>query len=112
MTRDEHYMTIAMEECSEVAQRISKALRFGMNQIQEDADDAPEQNPERLTNRERIYREYLHLRAMLGAIGIDAWDTSDFARRYEAEKVRKVERYLERSMRCGTVDGKDAPTHG
>jgi hypothetical protein len=34
MTRDEHLMTIAMEECAEVAQRVSKAVRFGMEEIQ------------------------------------------------------------------------------
>lgn len=106
MTRDEHLMTIGMEECNEVAQRISKALRFGMGQIQQDADDKPEENPERLTNRERIMYEYYHLRAVLGMMGIDAWDTSDRARHCEHEKVKKVERYLWRSASCGTLTQK------
>jgi hypothetical protein len=109
MTRDEHLMTIAMEECNEVAQRISKAKRFGMDQIQEDADDHPEENPERLTNRRRIVLEYYDLRAVLGMIGIDAWDNSDTARAYERQKVQKVERYLWRSAACGTFT-QDDPT--
>ena len=104
MTRDEHLMVIAMEECAEVAQRISKALRFGMDQIQQDADDAPEQNPERLTNKQRIEREYYDLRAMLGMIGIDAWANDTSTKGYEFEKVRKVERYLWRSNACGTLN--------
>jgi NTP pyrophosphatase (non-canonical NTP hydrolase) len=103
MTRHEHLMTIAMEECAEVAQRISKAARFGMEQIQEDANDKPEENPERLTNRQRIQHEFYDLRATLGMLCIDAWDTSDLARRCENDKVMKIERYLERSRRCGTV---------
>lgn len=97
-------MTIAMEECAEVAQRISKAARFGMDQIQEDADDKPEQNPERLTNRERIMREYYDLRAVLGMMGIDAWDNSDQSKQVESDKVMKVNKYLGRSIRCGTLN--------
>jgi len=103
MTRDEHLMTIAMEECNEIAVRISKAKRFGMDQIQQDADDKPEENPDRLTNRERIIREYYDLRAVLGMIGIDAWDMSDTARSCEFQKVLKVEQYLIRSDACGTL---------
>ena len=104
MNRQEHLMTVAMEECAEVAQRIAKAARFGMEQVQEDADDQPQENPERLTNRERILREYYDLRAVLGMLGIDAWDMSDRARQCERAKVAKVERYLGRSARCGTLD--------
>jgi hypothetical protein len=69
MTLEDHLMTIAMEECNEVAHRIAKAMRFGMEQIQQEANDRPEENPDRLTNRERIYQEYYHLRAMLGMRG-------------------------------------------
>ena len=103
MTREEHLLTIAMEECNEVAQRISKALRFGMEQVQQDADDAPEQNPQKLTNKERIYLEYYHLRAVLGMCGIDAWDMSGAASVHERQKVEKVERYLLRSQKHGTL---------
>ena len=103
MNRQEHLFVIAMEECAEVAQRLAKAARFGMDQIQEDADDKPEENPERLTNRERIIREYYDLRATLGLLGIDAWDRSDTASRHESEKVRKILRYLERSRKVGTL---------
>ena len=31
MTREEHLLTIVAEECAEVAQRATKALRFGSN---------------------------------------------------------------------------------
>jgi hypothetical protein len=70
------------------------------------ADDKPEENPERLPNRERIVREFYDLRAVLGMLGIDAWDMSDKARRHEAAKVSKVDRYLQRSDRCGTLNAR------
>jgi hypothetical protein len=103
MTRAEHLTTIAMEECAELAQRLSKAQRFGLEQVQQDADDVPEQNPLRLTNRERILLEYYDLRATLGLIGIDAWETSYASRQAEQAKREKIERYLGRSRRCGTL---------
>ena len=53
MTREEHLLVVAMEECDEVSQRIAKALRFGLEQVQQDVGDKPEENPERLTNLER-----------------------------------------------------------
>ena len=34
MTREEHLLTILMEECAEVIQRASKALRFGLAEVQ------------------------------------------------------------------------------
>lgn len=59
MTRNEHLLVIAIEECNEVAQRLSKALRFGLEEIQ------PGQS---LTNTERIRYEYSDLAAVLEMI--------------------------------------------
>ena len=98
MTREEHLLTIAAEECAEIAQRCSKANRFGLEQIQQDADDKPEENPERLTNLERIRREYEDLAAMMELIGIVTLDRG----RIDA-KQRKVERYLRRSESLGKL---------
>ncbi len=56
MTRTEHLLTILAEECAEVAHRVSKALRFGPNEIQ------PGQP---LTNAERINAELVDLMAVL-----------------------------------------------
>lgn len=106
MTRQEHLLTIAAEECAEVAQRVAKALRFGMQQIQQDADDQPQENPERLTNAERIVREFNDLVTVLdmaGVIQIDHEGQIDVDAVLQGEKQRKVERYLQRSQRCGTV---------
>jgi hypothetical protein len=48
MNRTEHLLTCLAEECAEVAQRVSKALRFGLSEVQ------PGQE---LTNAERINLE-------------------------------------------------------
>src|SRR6267142_6786016 len=96
MNLKEHLMVHAMEECNELAHRISKALRFGLDQIQQDANDKPEQNPDRLTNMDRIMFEYYDLRATLGMIGIDAWDMSERAREAERVKILRISKYLDR----------------
>lgn len=106
MTRHEHLMTIAMEECAEVAQRISKAQRFGMGQVQQDADDHPEQNPERLTNRERIIAEFGDLVAALEMLDLLVVSTTG-AVYVNVNAVRakqtKVEHYFQRSIANGTL---------
>jgi len=56
MNRVEHLFTTAAEEACEVGQRISKALRFGLTEVQ------PGQP---LTNAERIVQEFHDLYAML-----------------------------------------------
>jgi len=101
MTRKEHLMIRAMEECAELSQRFSKALVFGLDQIQEDANDKPEENPLGLTNRERIVNEFNDLVAVMAMCGfhyVKIVDANKFA-----AKMDKVERYLERSRRCGTL---------
>lgn len=100
MDRHEHLMTVAMEECAELAQRIAKAQRFGMSQIQQDADDKPEENPRGLSNRARIVDEFNDLVAMMEMIGISMLDI-DGKQMYA--KREKVERYLRRSEQCGTL---------
>jgi hypothetical protein len=65
MNRQEHLLTIVGEEGAEITQRATKANRFGLEQVQQARDDRPEQNPERLTNRERILEEFYDLVAVL-----------------------------------------------
>jgi NTP pyrophosphatase (non-canonical NTP hydrolase) len=97
MNRKEHLLVIAAEECAEVAQRCAKALRFGLEQVQEDSDDRPEENPQRLTNKERIAEEFAHLIAAMNMLGITV-----AVHRVDA-KIERVEQYMKRSERCGTL---------
>jgi hypothetical protein len=89
MTRQEHLLLIGMEECSEVAQRLSKALRFGMEEIQ------PGQS---LTNRERIQVEWNDLVAMMRMAGIKTASIAAIN-----AKQAKVEAFLTYSGECGTL---------
>ena len=91
MTRSEHLMVIAMEECNELAQRISKASRFGLNE---------KQSGQALDNRQRILLEYADLVAAMQLMGIDLTEiepTRIFV------KKQKVERYLAYAKDCGTL---------
>lgn len=92
MTRQDHLMAQAMEECAELAQRVSKAMRFGMEESQ------PGQS---FTNRERIIAEYNDLVAVMDMAGFPLQvingNTLD-------AKQEKVEKYLAYASVCGTVE--------
>ena len=96
MNRSDHLLWNLAEECAEVAQRVSKAARFGLSEIQ------PGQT---FTNAERIMHEWADA---CGAIekmieeGIVAWP-ADFSDRVAAKKSR-FEKYLEISRKQGTLD--------
>lgn len=101
MNRHEQLMVRAMEECNEIAQRLSKALIFGMDQVQHLPGDKPEENPELHTNHERVRLEFRDLAAVLDMI--DPKLTAFSGIEFEAKQA-KVERYLLLSEQCGTLD--------
>lgn len=89
MTREEHLLTIAIEECNEVAQRLSKALRFGLSEVQ------PGQS---YANDYRVIVEYNDLIAVLRMLNLEVRDP-----RLIAMKREKVEHFLSYSVDCGTL---------
>jgi len=94
--RLDHLLWIAGEEGCEVAQRASKAARFGMDEIQ------PGQA---LTNYQRIWQEFADLYAammMLSEEHADGVIIEDFWEMVEAKKA-KVEKFLLYSAECGTL---------
>lgn len=96
MNRQEHLLTILGEEGVEVAQRCSKALRFGLGEVQ------PGQE---LNNAARIRGEYIDLLAVMRMLveeGAIAPVTDDDLPAME-EKRQKVEKFLEYSRQCGTL---------
>lgn len=90
MTRTEHLLWILAEECAEVAQRASKAARFGLLEVQ------PEQQ---LTNLERVIYELNDLVATADMIE-PMWTDEKMI---DAKKA-KIEKYLAYSVQCGTFD--------
>ena len=95
MTRDEHLYTIAAEECAELAQRFSKANRFGGNETQ------PGQP---FNNRQRILQEFADLIGAMEMLGFDFQIGRLHALRpWIDAKKEKVEKYLAYSKECGTL---------
>jgi hypothetical protein len=98
MTRSEHLLTCLAEECAEVAQRVSKALRFGLKEIQ-DGQSA--------TNAQRIDAEIDDLISVVVILqneGILPASPYPSAERIQAKKM-KIERFMAISIEQGTLDG-------
>jgi hypothetical protein len=94
MNRLNHLLWVLAEECAEVAQRASKAARFGMDEVQ------PGQP---LTNEERIWQEMNDL-AALGEMLIALRGSGGLSRDAIEAKKEKVEKFLLYSAECGTLN--------
>lgn len=94
MNRLEHLLFILAEECAEVAQRASKAARFGMDEVE------PGQS---LNNAQRLMVEVNDLYAALKMLDDEGviYPNPDFDA-IDA-KIAKVEKFLEYSRCCGTL---------
>ena len=97
MTHDEHLMTTAAEEAMEVGHRVTKALRFGLTEVQAGQD---------LTNGERIIEEFHDLFAMVDWLVEDGL-LPDVPlvpdSRVMGAKRAKVEKFLGISLAQGTL---------
>lgn len=102
MTRTEHLLVILMEESAEVAHRASKALRFGLGEIQ------PGQE---LSNAKRLMDEVNDFVAVYQLIAgpvvsptspVFRGDPTEWVAAIKA-KQEKVEKFLAYSAECGTV---------
>ena len=93
MNRLEHLLTILTEECAEVQQAVTKALRFGLNEGR-DID---------CTNAERLRQELNDLIASVEMLVAEGVNLSADPVAKEMKK-RKVEKYLLYSAECGTLE--------
>lgn len=85
-----------MEECAEVAQRASKALRFGLDEVQQGKD---------LSNEQLIVEELRDLevtRLMLEEDGLDFRWLSDVG--FSQAKRSKILRWMEYSRERGKLE--------
>lgn len=99
MNREEHLLSIVAEECAEVAHSVSKAMRFGMVEVE------PGQTE---TNASRIQSEYCDLMAAMQMLGecdkeiYKGWDTTRLEKHLKDKKA-KVEKFLKYSAMRGTL---------
>ena len=97
MDHKEHLLTCLAEECTEVGQRVAKALRFGLAEIQAGQD---------LTNRERIAEEWRDLYAVANILieeGILPVHLMSIDQAQVDRKRAKIERFMTISRREGVL---------
>lgn len=102
MNRPEHLLVCLAEECTEVGQRVSKALRFGLSEIQ---------SGQPLTNAERIAEEMRDLFAVATILQSEGVLPADWLPTPEqgAAKRAKIERFMEISRAQGVLSPTPAP---
>lgn len=88
MSTQQYLLTCLAEECAEVAQRATKAIRFGMDEVQ------PGQQ---LTNFDRLQHELNDLMAVADLLGLSPQLPAMLA------KVERVWKYYEYSQAKGQV---------
>lgn len=99
MNRKEHLLTIAAEECNEVAQRLTKILRFGVFETQ------PGKN---MDNNYRFYQEFADLLSVVELLekeSIIIRPTEDAINKWKKYKKEQIEHFLKYSKEQGTLNG-------
>ncbi|HTJ52574.1 MAG TPA: hypothetical protein VL443_24130 [Cyclobacteriaceae bacterium] len=94
MTRKEHLLIMLMEECDEVSQRASKALRFTLEEIQ------PGQE---FTNADRIVYEFNDLYAIMQMLQKEGAIPHIINQPALELKKEKVKKFLAYSKEVGTL---------
>lgn len=94
MTRTEHLLWVLAEECAEVAQRVSKAARFGLGEVEPGQPDS---------NAKRIEQEVADLLATYGML-VSMGHLIPTSYMTFVGKAAKVEKFLKYSAECGTLD--------
>jgi hypothetical protein len=94
MTRTELLLTVLGEECNETAQRVSKAIRFTLDEIQ------PGQE---LTNAQRIVYEFNDIVAVMEILKEEGIFDKVIDRDAIEEKKIKIEKYIKYSTEMGVI---------
>jgi NTP pyrophosphatase (non-canonical NTP hydrolase) len=99
MNKSEHLLTILGEECNEIAHRISKALRFGLQEKQKKQD---------LTNQQRIEEEIGDLFGVIEILKdekILELNEEEVKSQMDLKKI-KIKKYVEYAKEIGTLKNK------
>lgn len=95
MNRTDHLLWKLAEECCEVAQRASKAARFGLYEIEPGQDK---------TNSRRIFLELVDITAVTRLLNNDRLiDDDPDVENLVQEAMKKTEKYLEYSAEMGRL---------
>lgn len=95
MNRTEYLLTCLAEECNEVAQRVSKILRFGLNEVQ------PGYTSSNLTRLNEELADLCGVVRMLYPLGIQLQSGTT---EKMIEKEKKVNKYFEYSKQIGVAN--------
>lgn len=95
MNREQILLTILAEECVETAQRATKAIRFGMQEIQRDQP---------LNNSQRIIYEFNDILAIMEMLKKEGYFVGDIIDSEAIiKKEEKIEKYLKYSKELGKL---------
>lgn len=94
MNRQEHLLSCLAEECTEVGQRVSKALRFGLAEVQ------PGQS---LTNAERIMEEFTDLVSVVEMLIAEGVLQDRLSPERVEAKQTKIEKFLAYAASVGAL---------
>ena len=103
MTTTEHLLVILAEECAEVAQRATKALRFGLAETQ---PGQPDDNARRLMDELVDLRIALILLQEEGALPL-----ADMTEETVERKKAKVRKFMAYSQTLGVLDESNSSDH-
>jgi hypothetical protein len=95
MNRKEHLLAIVAEECNEVGQRAHKAMRFGINEVQDGQN---------LDNAARLIYEFNDLVGVMRMLHNEGHIPYPFDGKMQDAKIAKVEQFLLLSKEMGTLD--------
>lgn len=88
-------LTLLIEECNETAQRASKAIRFGLDEVQEGQD---------LNNAERLIYEFNDIIGVMELLHGDKYIPYHMDAVASGLKKIKIEKWLKYSEECGTLN--------
>ncbi len=98
MTRTEYLLTCLAEECIETAQRATKAIRFGINEVQAG---------QQFDNAERICLEYNDIQAVMEVLGEElGWMPEQRLPHLIKRKKEKLKEWMAYSEKMGALTEK------
>lgn len=101
MNRLQFLLNLVAEECTEVGQRASKAIRFGLDEVQKGQE---------LNNKERLHLELTDLIAVVLLLNQEYdfdFDLIHFDWSAIKAKHEKIEEFYEYSKQCGMIHEDD-----